>query len=336
MHNIIFYQEKNLEIVEECLKKANRVVSESNCENTRRAMYADLRYWQAWCEANGFDFSRGMLKEHLIAFIIQHAEEMPEHVDQELIAKGVKSKPGLHKMATIDRKIASLSTFLNLNRMPNNCYDADLLFLLKKLKNKYGSSEPWGKAMTVDVLNDLLTTCQTTIQDVRDKAILLFGFSTGGRRRTEIADATMEYLQECADGNYLYNLKHSKTNREGKDEIKPLFGRAAMALTHWLTVSNIRSGPIFRTIYKNGRIGEKKISDKAISDIIKIRSKKAGYNSSEYTAHSLRSGFVTEGGKRGKPIGDIMALTGHRCITQLMQYYQVGNVANNSAVYLAG
>lgn len=335
MHNIIFYQEKNLEIVEECLKKANRVVSEANCENTRKAMYADLRYWQAWCEANGFDFSRGLIKEHLIAFIIQHAEEMPEHIDQELMARGVKSKPGLHKMATIDRKIASLSTFLNLNHMPNHCYDADILFLMKKLKNRHGGSEPWGRAMTVDVLNDLLATCYDSIFDIRDKAILLFGFSTGGRRRSEIADATIEYLRKCHDGNYLYNLKHSKTNREGKDEIKPLFGRAAMALTHWLNVSNVKSGYLFRNIYKNGRIGDK-ISDKTIADIVKYRCKLAGYDPSEYSAHSLRSGFVTECGKRGKPIGDTMALTGHKDIKQLMQYYQVGNVANNSTAYLAG
>ncbi len=146
----------------------------------------------------------------------------------------------------------------------------------------------------------------------------------------------MQYLQKCHDGNYLYNLKHSKTNREGRDEIKPLFGRAAMALNHWLSVSQISSGPIFRCIYKNGKIGEQKLSDRAIAEIIKSRCRKAGYEKSEYSAHSLRSGFVTEAGKRGRPVGDIMALTGHKSINQLMKYYHVGNVSNNSAAYLAG
>lgn len=336
MENLILYNENNVSELEEYLSRANKVIYDSSSPNSKIAMQSDLRYWQAWLEINKFDFTSGVTKEHIVAFIIQHAEEMPNEIDEQLISKKVKSKRGLHKISTIDRKIASLSTFLNLHRLPNLCYDPDILFLLKRLRSRNGTSEPWGKAITLDILNDLLLTCKSTIIDIRDKAIMLFGFSTGGRRRSEIANAEMKYLTKNSDGNYLYNLKMSKTNQEGKDEIKPLFGRAAMSLTHWLDVSGITSGNIFRKIHKTGSIYGTNLSDEAISDIIKKRCELAGYNPDEYTAHSLRSGFVTEGGKRGKPLGDIMNLTGHKNVKQVMHYYQAGNVANNSMAYLAG
>lgn len=325
-----------LQTIDDCISHANRVVLEYNCENTRLATNADLRYWQSWAQANNFDVSHGFRKDHIIAFIIQHAEDMPSHVDLQLLTSGVKSKPGTHKLATIERRLASLSTFLNLSKMNNACYDTDILFLIKKLRNKHGVSCAWGQAITVDELNNLLRTCKDSLTDIRDKAVMLFGFASGGRRRSEISSASMEYLQRQSDGNYIYNLKRSKTNREGHDEFKPLFGRAAMAMTHWLQQSKIESGAIFRSVSKSGKVGSMGLCDKAVSMIIKHRCKLAGYDPTHYTAHSLRSGFVTEGGKRGKPVGDIMALTGHKSISQLMQYYQVGNIANNSTAYLAG
>ena len=70
--------------------------------------------------------------------------------------------------------------------------------------------------------------------------------------------------------------------------------------------------------------------------IVRRRIKAAGYDEKSFGAHSLRSGFVTEGGRRGKPLGDIMAMTGHKSVHTAMRYYQVGSIINNSAANLAG
>lgn len=77
------------------------------------------------------------------------------------------------------------------------------------------------------------------------------------------------------------------------------------------------------------------LSDIEVYRIVKLRLKKAGYDSTQYSAHSLRSGFVTEAGKRQKPLGDVMAMTTHKNVTTVMRYYQAGNIINNSASNLA-
>jgi integrase len=52
------------------------------------------------------------------------------------------------------------------------------------------------------------------------------------------------------------------------------------------------------------------------------------------SAHSLRSGFVTEAGKQGVALGDTMALTGHRSVHTVMDYYQSGEVGGTRAARL--
>ncbi|MDR6860428.1 hypothetical protein [Variovorax guangxiensis] len=54
-----------------------------------------------------------------------------------------------------------------------------------------------------------------TLRGIRDRALLLFAWATGGRRRSEVASATLENLQRVVASSYLYTLAHSKTNQAG-------------------------------------------------------------------------------------------------------------------------
>jgi integrase len=51
------------------------------------------------------------------------------------------------------------------------------------------------RALTKDPLQALLATCDETLRGQRDRALLLFAWATGGRRRPEVAAATMENLR---------------------------------------------------------------------------------------------------------------------------------------------
>jgi integrase len=334
--NNLLITKKNEIIFSKAIDDANKIIANSNAKNTIRAIEKDLQYIRCWYQANGID-DNIVKKEHLILFIIQHAENMPRHIDEILVNSNIKSKYGLHKITTVKRRIKSLSMFLKLKKLNNPCLDIDVKILINKLIKKNGCGKAWGKAITLDILNDMLDTCTDGLIGIRDSALLLFAFSSGGRRRSEVSSVIYENLKRNSDGNYIYNLGKSKTNQIGEVDFKPIAGRAALALMNWLYVSGITEGYIFRGIRKGGKeIFKKGISDKQIARIIKNRCEKAGYDSNQYTAHSIRSGFVTEAGKKGKPIGDIMALTGHKCVEQVMHYYQSGAIINNSAAYLAG
>ena len=115
----------------------------------------------------------------------------------------------------------------------------------------------------------------------------------------------------------------------------PVLGRAAILLKNWLEAGNITDGFIFRSIKKGGIVQDKCLSDIDVNRVVKKRAKMAGYDESQFGAHSLRSGFVTESGRQNKNLGDTMALSGHKSVPIAMRYYQAGNVINNSAANLA-
>lgn len=312
------------------------VVSRYTSENTRRAFNGDIIYWQAWLSAIGFDFRSDRITVDIIQhFIIEHVEGLNPDVDRKLVEQAYKSKLGTHSLETVKRRIASLSVCLDLDKKENPCRDKEVNLLLKKLTQMYGGKNRKKKAITKNILEDMLLTCGRRLIDVRDKAVLFFAFSSGGRRRCEVTDADMANLTETEEGDYLYNLRKSKTNQSGADDYKPVKGRAAKALRDWLEASGVKEGGIFRSVGKSGDI-RGSLSGNDIRRIVMKRAKLAGYDETQFSAHSLRRGFVTEGGRQGKSIFDIMKMTSHKNVDTAMKYYEAGSAINNSCAVLVG
>ena len=171
--------------------------------------------------------------------------------------------------------------------------------------------------------------------DIRDRALIYFAFSSGGLRRSEVAAAMVDQLTPVADG-YLFHLAESKTDQDAVGAEKPVLGKAGAALADWIAAAGIVDGHLFRGITRGGKVMETGIQPITVARIIQKRAIKAGLDPMLFGGHSLRSGFVTEAGMQGKPLGDIMALSGHRTVAVVNGYYQAGNALNNSAAKLAG
>jgi hypothetical protein len=69
--------------------------------------------------------------------------------------------------------------------------------------------------------------------------------------------------------------------------------------------------------------------------IVKRRAQLAGLEGA-FGAHSHRSGFVTEAGRQNIPLGDTMAMTGHRSIQPVMRCFQTGAIGQTRAAWLLG
>ena len=320
-------------IKDRSISRALEIIKEYSCENTRLANVGDLIYWQAWLSIIGFTFQQAVTEKEIFVFIIQHVEGLDPEVDKKLVEQRYKRKLGPHKLSTIKRRIISLSLFFDSLKWNNPCKSEAVKQLLFKLTKKYGESKPSGRAITSDILNDMLATCGDKIIDLRDKALLLFTWSSGGRRRSEVSLANLEDLTELDDGNFVYRIPQSKNDQEKRGHVVPINGRAAIELKAWLSASKAKQGPIFRSIKRDGVIGGR-LWPNDVHRIVRRRLKKARYDETKYGAHSLRSGFVTTAGRHGKPIGDVMQMTTHRSVSILMKYYQAGNISNNSAANL--
>lgn len=187
------------------------------------------------------------------------------------------------------------------------------------------------KAVTGDVLSQLLATCRTdSLKDLRDRAILMVAFASGGRRRSEIAGLRKEQLSIEApipvDGgvplpSLSIHLGRTKTSGGDNDEVVYLTGRPIEALNAWMAAAKIDKGSIFRAIDRWGNLSPRPLDPKAINDIVKQRALLAGLDPREFSAHGLRSGYLTEAANRGIPLPEAMEQSRHRSVQQASSYY---------------
>lgn len=112
---------------------------------------------------------------------------------------------------------------------------------------------------------------------------------------------------------------------------KPILGRSAEALAARLEVAGSYEGAIFRRIWKE-RVGPA-LPPGSVAAIVKRRARLAGLEG-DFGAHSLRSGFVTEAGRKGIPLPAVMAMTEHRAVASVIGYFQAGSAEDNPAARL--
>ena len=213
----------------------------------------------------------------------------------------------------------------------------ELLARTRRAYAKRGVVQDKKAALTLEPFEALLATCDDSLRGVRDRALLLLAWSSGGRRRSEVTAATVENVKRIADRVYVFTLHVTKTNQSGDargENDKPIVDRAADALTAWLEISHIVSGAIFRRIRAGDRIAEP-LSPAAVRDIVKARAALAGLPLG-FSAHSLRSGFVTEAARQNVPIGETMALTGHSSVATVVGYFRSAQSIESRGARLLG
>ena len=57
----------------------------------------------------------------------------------------------------------------------------------------------------------ILDTCGESLKGIRDRALLLFAWASGGRRRSEVTGATMKNLHRVGPNSFTYTLAYSKS-----------------------------------------------------------------------------------------------------------------------------
>ena len=326
------------------------LLREGESLNTQLSYRSALRYWAAWYGIRyGAQISLPLPAACVLQFIVDHAQrttakglvhELPVEIDAALVEAGYKGKPGPMAHNTLVHRLAVLSKAHQMRDVKNPCQDPKVRELLSRTRKAYAKRGELPKkkdALTKDPLQLVLATCDDSLKDKRDLALLLFAWASGGRRRSEVAAADMKFLKRLAPGEFSYELAFSKTNQSGVDRPenhKPVLGAAGAAIEDWLSASGIREGALFRRVLKGGHLG-RPLSAASVRDIVQARCLLAGIEG-EFSAHSLRSGFVTEAATQNVSLADTMAMTGHQSVAVVLGYQRRGELSNSPASRLGG
>jgi integrase len=283
-------------------------IQNSIAENSRRAYLSDLR------EFEKAGFSVPATSETVAQYLAQSASSLT--------------------VATLVRRLASLSKAHDARGLPNPTHSPLVRATMRGIKRTYGCAQRQAKPLCRDDLLQVLEATGDTLKDGRDRALLLIGFA-GALRRSELVGLNVEDLEQMRQGVILH-LRRSKTDQEAEGQkIGIPHGRGRWcpiaALNDWLQLSTIETGPVFRPLDRAGRVGGARLSGDAVSLIVRARVEAAGLDPSRYSGHSLRAGLATSASQIGVPTSKIRAQTRHASDAMLARYIRDGELFNQNA-----
>ena len=350
-------------LTDEDVATLKHLAKEGMGANTLRALSSDLGYLEAWCElATGAPLPWPAPESLLLKFVAHHlwdpaerAEDpghgMPNDVEIGLRSKGLLRVDGPHAPDTVRRRLTSRSILTRWRGLTGS-FPAPSLKTALRLAVRATPRQRRRKsrrAITGDVLAKLLATCAgDRLTDVRDRALLLTAFASGGRRRSEVADLRVEDLVDeepvHADPRnpvspllpcLTITLGRTKTTTADDRTHVVLIGRPVEALKQWIEQARIDTGPVFRRIDQWGNIDRRALTPQSVNLILKTRCKQAGLDPEAFSAHGLRSGYLTEAANRGIPLQEAMQQSLHKSVAQAASYYNNAERKNGGAARLA-
>ena len=279
----------------------------SKAPNTLRAYQADFKDFSAFCSRNGLNC-------------------MP--TDPKILSLYLTHLSATSKFSTLKRRIASISVIHKMNGHYLDTKHPIIMENLHGIKRRKGSNQKAKKPILISdlklIINVINESNQSDKKKIRDKTLILVGFS-GGFRRSELVDIDIDDVEFVNEGVKIF-IKRSKTDQSGQGMTKalPYFDNKLFCpvtnLKNWIDYSKVKSGKIFD------------ISDKSVALIIKKYVSLSGLDPNRYGGHSLRSGFATSTAESGAEERNIMAMTGHKTTQMVRRYIQEANLFKNNAL----
>ena len=292
----------------------------SKASNTVRAYKSDFNDFGLFCTQNGF----------------KSLPSEPKVVSLYLTHLSTKEA----KMSTLKRRLVSIGVIHKLKGYYLDTKHPSIIENIMGIKRRKGTNQKGKKPLLINNLKKIINVIdeekKEKIKNLRDRSIILIGFS-GGFRRNEIVSLDYHDLDFVTEGLKI-NLRRSKTDQFGEGMVKgiPYFDSSqycpVISLQKWIEISKISSGPLFRRFTKGSNLSESRLTDQTVALIIKKYLKLAGIESKNYSGHSLRSGFATSAAESGAEERSIMAMTGHKSTEMVRRYIKEVNLFKNNAL----
>jgi len=292
----------------------------SKAQNTVRAYKSDFNDFNLFCLKNG----------------LKSLPTDPKIVSLYLTHLSTKEA----KMSTLKRRLVSIGVIHKLKGHYLDTKHPSIIENIMGIKRRKGSIQKGKKPLLINnlklIINAIDQQKKEDLKKIRDRSIILIGFS-GGFRRNEIVSLDFDDLDFVEEGLKI-NLKRSKTDQFGEGTAKglPYFDNPeycpVISIQKWIEISRISSGSLFRRFTKGSKLSENRLTDQSVALIIKEYLELAGIDSKNYSGHSLRSGFATSAAESGAEERSIMAMTGHKSTEMVRRYIKEANLFKNNAL----
>jgi site-specific recombinase XerD len=299
-------------ISQDLLDRVSEYVRAAKAEGTIKTYSSAWRLFCDWCEGHG----------------LPPCPATPETVVAYVAAQGERLKP-----VTVKKHLVAVSQAHKLAGHPSPVLTEPVRLVMQGLRRTKGIASVPKKALRVDHIKRMVDTVPDSVVGVRDRAILLVGF-TAGMRRSEIVGLDFGDIVFEPEG-LVITIKRSKRDQEGKGrQVAVPRGRheatcPVRALRAWLEVSGAAEGALFFRLDPGAH--PDRLNGRAVAHVVQRAADRAGLDPELFSGHSLRRGFCTEAARGGAAERDIARTTGHRSMQVLRGYVEAGTLFESCA-----
>ena len=309
-------------------------VAAARAANTLKGYRSDWAEWCSWCAQEGLDplAGEGAAISKYLVFLA-----------------GAGAKVG-----TMARRLSAMRFAFRMRGLPDPTGAARVVAVWEGIRRTHGAPADQASPLMPPELLDVLEACPVTktwatpgrpderdLAGARDKALLLVGF-VGALRRSELVALDFDDVNDHPQG-LVITIPRSKTNQEGTEPelvVLPIGPNATRcpvrALRTWAELAGVSSGPVFRPVSTGNKAVGRRLSANAVNFLVQAAIERAGIDPLPYSAHSLRSGFVTYAHLRGASDRAIAHQTRHRSMASLGQYVRIHEAWQDNAATQLG
>ena len=277
----------------------------SKAKNTIRAYKSDFNDFALFCSKHGM-------------------KSMP--TDPKIVSLYMTYLSKQSKYSTLKRRLASINV---MHRYKGHYLDIKNPIIVENLlgiKRQIGVHQKAKKPLLFNDLKQIIKVINETetneLKKLRDKSLILVGFS-GGFRRSELVAITRDDVEFVNEGVKIF-VKKSKSDQSGEGMTKAI---PSFKYLEFCPVDHLKKWMIEN---KSNLVFP--ISDKNVALIIKKHVLSAGLDEKKYAGHSLRSGFATTTAEYGADERNIMAMTGHKSVDMVRRYIKEADLFKNNAL----
>ena len=199
---------------------------------TQRAYASDWKEFLAWCRRNDHQ-----------TFLI----------GSETIAAYVESESEQLKPATVCRRLVSIAAIHRDRDMVDPTKARIVRIAVKRMFRFQGRRQHQAAAITFEMLQSMLKAGDNDIIGKRNKALLATAYDSGCRR-SELVKLFVDDLERDDDGSATILMLRSKTDQEGRGQMRYLAADTVRLIDSWLNAAEIRSGLIFHSVNRHGQV----------------------------------------------------------------------------------
>ena len=283
-------------IEDNMLAKIFRRFEGAFAHNTLRAYKADFKHLLCWCGEQKLDVTK-LDEKDFANYLTRYADTL--------------------STSTIRRRLASISTILDLSGWNNPTRSPEAIITMKRIQRLKGSWQKQASPLTQHVLTKLIEVCDDSVAGQRNKVLLHLGYETM-RRRSELCSFRFDDLVLHPSGKVAIRLNYSKTDQFGAGKLLPISKGLHELINDWKLIAI--DGHILRGIKPNGALTQK-LSPGSISIILRNLQSAAGLNiEPPLSGHSFRVGKALDLLDAGESLPKIMLRGGWKTESTVIRY----------------